>query len=52
MHDARHRHLIAQLLPGDLYPGGPKADGFGRIADTQQGNPLPGDMASLAQGLQ
>ena len=52
MHDARHRHFVAQLLPSDPYPGSPEADGFGSIADAQQGNPLPGDMAPLAQGLQ
>ena len=50
--DARQRHLVAELLPGDLHACRTEADALRRIAYTQHRHPFAGDMTSLAKVLE
>ena len=52
MDDARQRHLVAELLPGDLHARRTEADALRRIAYPQHRHPLAGDVASLAEVLE
>jgi len=50
--DARQRHLVAELLPGDLHARRTEADALRRIAYPQHRHPFTGDVASLAEVLE
>ena len=50
--DARQRHLVAELLPGDLHARRTEADALCCIAYPQHRHPLAGDVASLAEVLE
>ena len=50
--DARQRHLVAELLPGDLHARRTEADALRHIAYPQHGHPFTGDVASLAEVLE
>ena len=52
MYDAGKIGFVAQLLPGEFYTDRPQTDTLGSIADTQQRNALPRDMAAITQILQ
>ena len=52
MYDAGKIGFVAQLLPGEFYTDRPQTDTLGSIADTQQRNALPRDMAAITKVLQ
>ncbi len=52
MYDVGKIGFVAQLLPGKFYADRPQTDTLGRIADAQQRNPLPRNVASFPQSLQ
>jgi hypothetical protein len=52
MYDAGKIGFVAKLLPCEFYTDRPQTDTFSRIADTQQRNALPRDMAAITQILQ
>ena len=52
MYDVGKIGFVAELLPCEFYTDRPQTDTFSRIADTQQRNALPRDMAAITQILQ
>ena len=50
--DARQRHLVAELLPGDLHACRTEADALRRIAYPPLGHPLTCDLTSHAEVLE
>ena len=52
MYDVGKIGFVAELLPCEFYTDRPQTDTFSRIADTQQRNAFPRDMAAITQILQ
>lgn len=50
--DTGQRHLIPELLPGDLHACRTETDALSRIAYPQHRYPLASDVASLAEDLE